>query len=113
MVKTENGEKWLIFIDTNIFLDFYRSSTELYTKQLAALERHKDLIIICDQVRMEFLKNRQKVIQSSIQEFKALSPPQVPTILRDLQASTMLRNKSKEANEQLKKVYINYGKLQI
>ena len=104
MAQAGNNENWLIFIDTNIFLDFYRLGGESATKQLEALERHKDSIIMCDQVRMEFLKNRQKVIAKTIQEFKNITPPQVPPILTDHQTSKMLRKHSNKASSQFKKV---------
>ena len=53
----------LLFIDTNIWLDFYRSNNQA---GLSLLRRGKELskfIIVTDQIEMEFLKNRQEVIR--------------------------------------------------
>lgn len=61
----------LIFIDTNILLDFYR-----YPRGSAALsaldhiDKNQGIIITGNQVEMEFKKNRQKVIVESIKEMK-------------------------------------------
>ena len=65
-------EKWIIFVDTNIFLDFYRLGGESAERQLKALERHVDRIITGDQVRMEFLKNRQGEILKTIKNLKKI-----------------------------------------
>jgi len=59
----------LIFIDTNIFLDFYRiRRTDVSLKYFDEIINHKDLIIISSQVEMEYKKNRQSAILESISE---------------------------------------------
>jgi hypothetical protein len=61
----------LIFIDTNIFLDFYRFSAE--GKGIQLLRRLldiKDKLIVTDQIVMEFKKNRQNVILDSYNKMK-------------------------------------------
>lgn len=75
------AEQWLIFIDTNIFLDFYRLGGESAARQLAALDKHRAAIITCDQVRMEFFKNRQKVIVESLGKIPKPNKLSVPPIL--------------------------------
>jgi hypothetical protein len=63
--------KPLIFIDANIFLDFYRQPAG--NTGLSLLEKvndHHDAIITGDQVEMEFKKNRQKVIQTFHSQMK-------------------------------------------
>lgn len=82
MVPASQDKKWLIFIDTNIFLDFYRSPGELADRQLTALSRHLNIIIASEQVQMEFLKNRQKVMKDSIDRLK-LTQESIPSILSD------------------------------
>src|SRR6266446_188652 len=62
----------LLFVDTNIWLDFYRSRTEAGLSLLKHLEVVKDRIIMTYQVEIEFKKNRQFVIFDS---FQALKPP--------------------------------------
>lgn len=37
----DNNEKWFVFVDTNILLDFYRLGGEAAGRQLNALEKHK------------------------------------------------------------------------
>ena len=54
----------LLFIDTNIFLDFYRvPQSDLSLEVFDFLLEHSDLLIISDQVKMEFQKNRNNTIQ--------------------------------------------------
>lgn len=83
-------ENWLVFIDTNILLDFYRLGGESARRQLAALDRHKGSIITSEQIRMEFLKNRQKVILESASQLKKPSKMSVPPILADYQPARMM-----------------------
>lgn len=71
----------LIFIDTNILLDFYRIRGG--GEGLGLLRRigdNHDLIIIGDQIEMEYKKNRQRVIIESLGRLKTpdwsgLTPP--------------------------------------
>ncbi len=66
MAKREKD--FLIFIDTNIYLDFYRSQNNIELSLLYELLKIKDMIITTDQVKMEFKKNRQRVIMKSLSE---------------------------------------------
>lgn len=63
----------LLFIDTNIWLDFYRSNNEAGLSLLRHLQKLSEFIIATDQVEMEFKKNRQGVL---LQSAKNLTPPQ-------------------------------------
>ncbi|MDO8703509.1 MAG: PIN domain-containing protein [Sulfuricaulis sp.] len=57
----------LIFIDTNIFLDFYRyPQGSAVLPILGYIDGNHDKIITGNQIEMEFKKNRQKVILESI-----------------------------------------------
>ena len=88
----------LIFIDTNIFLDFYRiRKSNVSMKYLEEIEKHIDLIITSSQVEMEFKKNRQSVILESINEVKKINnfSISVPAILSDVKAVDMI-SKSKD-----------------
>lgn len=103
--------KWLVFIDTNIFLDFYRIGGESAERQLAALEKHKELIITCEQVKMEYLKNRQKVIIDNLKQLKEPQRISVPRILTDYQPAKTLakhihsaRDKYKEVEKKIEKI---------
>ena len=64
----------LIFIDTNILLDFYRiRKSDISLKYLNEIETYKDNLILTNQVEMEFRKNRQKVILETITEVNKIS----------------------------------------
>ena len=66
-MATKKLSEALLFIDTNILLDFYRvegrgSGLEL----LDLIDKHNSSIITTSQVEMEFKKNRQSVILKSM-----------------------------------------------
>ena len=62
----------LLFIDTNIFLDFYRQvGWESDLSILKHIGQHHDRIITTRQVEMEFKKNRPRVIANSLAAIKA------------------------------------------
>ena len=97
----------LIFIDTNIFLDFYRiRKSDVSMSYLKLIEEHREIIITGSQVEMEFKKNRQRVILESLHQFK--NPDwnnlSVPALLANFQASRQIDKKKKEINTQQKKV---------
>ncbi|MBD3905198.1 DUF4935 domain-containing protein [Chryseobacterium sp. C-2] len=83
----------LIFIDTNILLDFYRFQNETSLKYLAEINSHKELIILTNQVEMEFKKNRQKVLLESISNIKKKTeiPSSYPSILREEESVKKIR----------------------
>lgn len=62
----------LLFIDTNIWLDFYRSNNEAGLSLLRHVKEKSEFIIVTDQIKMEFLKNRQNEI---VQSFTRLTSP--------------------------------------
>lgn len=97
----------LIFIDTNIFLDFYRiRRSDVSMSYLKIIDKHKDIIITGRQVEMEFKKNRQKVILESHSKFK--SPDwgnlSTPPFVSELQAAKQIEKKKKEITTQQKKI---------
>jgi predicted nucleic acid-binding protein len=88
----------LLFIDTNILLDFYRiRKTNISMKYLEEIEKHKELIITNSQVEMEFKKNRQSVILESLAEVRKFDVPSlnVPMILNDTKTVDLI-SKSKD-----------------
>jgi hypothetical protein len=57
------GLKKLLFVDTNIWLDFYRpAKTDAILKLLHHLEAVREHIVSTHQLEMEFKSNRQTVI---------------------------------------------------
>ncbi len=97
--KSAPKENWLVFVDTNVLLDFYRQPGASADRQLKALERHKGLVITGDQIRMEFLKNRQKVIVDSIKTISKPGRITVPNIVQDHQQAKMLAKHIDQATE--------------
>ena len=99
--------KWLIFVDTNILLDFYRLSGDSAERHLQALDRHKDILILTDQVFwMEFLKNRQKVILKTLKEMKNPERVTYPPIVAGTQQAKMVgksMDRAKKSGEAVRK----------
>lgn len=58
-----------ILIDTNIFLDFYRSNSQP-VKIFNTLNEHIDKIILTDQIIQEFDRSRESVIKTLKQKFQ-------------------------------------------
>jgi hypothetical protein len=71
----------LIFIDTNIFLDFYRATGTSDFKLLNRQKKIQDSIITSSQVEMEFHKNREKRLKESFAKLESISAPEIPAIL--------------------------------
>lgn len=97
-----NGIKQLLFIDTNIWLDFYRARNETGLALLKHAEAVSDKIIVTFQLESEFKRNRQNVILESMQELK--SPAQIPRpgIFSDAKAANALAKSMKEADKRVK-----------
>ncbi len=111
--KTEMAKKIvekidaLIFIDTNILLDFYRiRKSNVSMKYLEEMEKHKDIIITSSQVEMEYKKNRQSAIIESIAEVKKINNQNlnVPAIISDSKAVEMINKSKKGIDQQQKKL---------
>lgn len=97
----------LIFIDTNILLDFYRiRRTDVSLKYLELIDKHKNQLIVTSQVEMEYKKNRQSAILESITEVKKINNVNlsVPAILSDSKAVDMIKKQKKEIDIQQKKL---------
>jgi hypothetical protein len=94
--------KQLLFVDTNIWLDFYRARNETGLALLKHTEAVSDKIIVTFQLEAEFKKNRQTAILEGMQELK--SPAQIPRpgIFSDAKASTILVKSMKEADKRVK-----------
>jgi hypothetical protein len=105
MLATTNKllNKSLIFIDTNILLDFYRVRGD--GVGLGLLEKtgaHHDRIITGSQVEMEYKKNRQRVILESLNRLKTpdwsgLTPP---AFLSDAQPAKIITSNKAEVTKQ-------------
>jgi hypothetical protein len=95
----------LIFIDTNIFLDFYRFiKSDITLKYLEAIDKHHNKIITTSQIEMEFKKNRAEEIKKTYTSIAAPNWQSVsaPAILADSEPSAIIDKKKKEIETQLK-----------
>lgn len=77
----------LVFIDTNIFLDFYRYGNDVSLSLLDRVNDNHDRIITTAEVEMEYKKNRQKVILTALSAIKPQNSGQlnVPAFLKESQ----------------------------
>jgi predicted nucleic acid-binding protein len=97
----------LLFVDTNVLLDFYRiRNSDISLEYLKQLEACKDRLIITSQVEMEYKKNRQEAIIESLNSFGSPDWNKLsgPAIVTDLQAMKMIRKQKEEITKQQKKV---------
>jgi hypothetical protein len=106
MKKVEHLDA-LIFIDTNILLDFYRiRNSDVKLSYLDLIDKNHDRIITGSQVEMEYKKNRQIVILDSIGQIKtpnwnSLTPP---AILQAAQPVKIIEDAKKEIKKQQQKL---------
>ena len=70
------------FIDTNIYLDFYRCNNDARLQLLDKIKASSDRIISTYQVQMEFLKNRQAELIKTVTGLKIAGSP-VPAVVSD------------------------------
>ncbi|MDD5140654.1 MAG: PIN domain-containing protein [Verrucomicrobiales bacterium] len=91
----------LIFIDTNIFLDFYRSQTDAGLSLLRRAEGIPDKLITTFQVEMEFKKNRQEVIVESINALKPPTDIARPAIFSDAKTFQLLQRDISNAKKRV------------
>ncbi len=73
-------DNW-IFVDTNIYLDFYRMSNDLSMKFLEQLKSRQGNLVMTYQVEMEFKKNRQSAILTTLGDLSSSMPR--PVIFSD------------------------------
>ena len=74
------GIQKLLFVDTNVWLDFYRAQNEAYIGLLDKVEGIKAKIIVTHQLETEFKKNRQQVILKSVKLLHDHIPKRVPSV---------------------------------
>ena len=95
----------LLFVDTNILLDFYRDrKSDISMKFLEQIEACKDRLILGSQVEMEYKKNRQHVILESLGKFGApdWGKLSAPALVSETQAAGMIDKHRKELVKQQK-----------
>lgn len=95
----------LLFIDTNIWLDFYRARNETGLQLLSRVEKIADKLIITYQLESEFKKNRQDAIYEGMKQLK--EPTQIPSpgIFSDATATRVMARNLKEAGKRAKRLH--------
>lgn len=114
MAKKTEKLNALIFIDTNILLDFYRiRKSDISLKYLNEMEKHKEILILTNQVEMEFRKNRQKVILEALGEVNKISAGglNIPAIFFDAKPVEMIKKAQTQISAQQKKIKERIDKL--
>lgn len=91
----------LLFIDTNIWLDFYRARNETGLQLLKRAEAVADRIIVTYQLESEFKKNRQTVIHESWRELKGPTQISRPGIFSDAKATRVMARNLAEAEKRV------------
>jgi hypothetical protein len=92
----------LLFIDANIWLDFYRvinDAGRIGLKLLERVEAVSDRLIVTYLLEMEFKTNRQKVLQESWEKLNGPAPFGVPNIVADTENTKKLRELIEEAKK--------------
>ncbi len=98
----------LLFVDANIWLDFYRARSEAGLSLLKHLEAVSEKIIVSHQLEMEFKKNRQTAILEGMQELK---PPQHisrPGLFSDARAVKAMHKGLRQAESRVKSLRARY-----
>lgn len=95
------SSKKLLFIDTNIWLDFYRARSDAGLKLLRHVEAIKDRVIVTYQLESEFKTNRQKVLQESWTNLKAPDGLGLPNIVADARTTKMLSKDIRDAKKRV------------
>jgi len=97
----------LIFVDTNILLDFYRVRNDSGIKLLQRLDSLHSQIITTYQVEMEFKRNRQRVIVAFLEELRGcgrtISAPAFLAETKTNKALSALLSRSRAQAEKMKR----------
>lgn len=96
--------KKLLFVDTNIYLDFYRARNETGLGLLKHLDAIKDQLIVTDQIEMEFLKHRQIALLETINYLKAPSKISRPGLLSEHNSLRALQRGIDDCGKHVKKL---------
>lgn len=92
----------LLFIDTNIWLDFYRHRNEAALQLLEHIEALADQLIVTYQLETEFKKNRQAAMLEGIQGLKAPASLSRPGIFSDDKDVEVVARNLKDAEARIK-----------
>ncbi len=91
----------LLFIDTNIWLDFYRDRGDSAVKLLRSVERLRQRMIVTYQLEAEFKGNRQQVLMESWRNLKVPTDFSVPNIVADAATTRVLKGHLRDAKKHI------------
>jgi hypothetical protein len=97
----------LLFVDTNIYLDFYRvRGRDSGLSVLTQLGKHLDRLIVNSQVEMEFLKNRQSAILEALRLAKKpdWASTSVPSFLLDSKPNKAFETAKRQVDAQVQRM---------
>ncbi len=94
------GIKKLLFVDANIWLDFYRQrQSDAAIELLTKLDQMRDKIIATHVLEMEYKKNRQLAIAEGLAALNNPSPLATHGIFSNAKAAKALEKKMKAVNK--------------
>jgi len=100
--KRRRKRRQIVFIDTNIYLDFYRARNEVGLKLLNHVSTVREDIISTYQVEMEFEKNRQSVILESSSAMKSPETISQPAFLAEAASVIALKKNVEDVKQRVK-----------
>jgi hypothetical protein len=97
--------EYILFIDTNVLLDFYRARNDTSLHLLERIDQNHDNIVTTYQVEMEFKKNRQAAILSALKELRKPDfKGSVPAFLKEAKTVASMARSEKQTKEQARKL---------
>lgn len=95
----------LLFVDTNILLDYYRARNEMQLGLLKRLEDVSGRLILTYQVEMEFKKQRQNVVVTEgLEPLKQVTQFSPPAFLAKSKAAETTKKNLKDATDRVKRM---------
>lgn len=94
----------VLFIDANIWLDFYRIRKDAQKSLLEHLESQADLIVSTNQIEMEYKKHRQFEMVGSIREMKPPSKMPIPPLVAQHQSAEAYKTALKSVTDKIAKL---------
>ncbi len=100
MAKSKTAKLPLLFVDTNIWLDFYRQrQSDVALELLAKLESVADHIVVTNILDMEYRKNRQTAIAEGLKALASPAPLATHGIFSQAKAAKAIDTKLKAAGK--------------
>ncbi len=94
----------VLFIDANIWLDFYRIRKDAQKSLLQHLESQSDLIVTTNQIEMEYKKHRQLEMVGSIKEMKPPSKMPIPPLVAQHKSADAYKTAMKQVSDKVGKL---------